>query len=105
MPSVVALCPLCPNQGSPGEEDTCAMACRVCGGLAVRTQSRWWVGGDRPRSGAWEGSHVLQPVPQGYPRVFVRAPWGEDVLLSVRVWAAAHEQPPSCSEQSTAVSL
>ena len=53
----------------------------------------------------WEGSCVPQHVPKGYPRVSsVSVHWGEDVLLGVRVWAVAHEQPPACSEQSTAVS-
>lgn len=28
---------------------------------------------------------------------------GEDAILGVRVWPEAHEQPPACSEQSTAV--
>lgn len=68
------------------------------------------VGGQRCAQGrgmgpGWEGSFVPQHVPKGYPRVSsVSVHWGEDVLLGVRVWAVAHEQPPACSEQSTAVS-
>lgn len=42
--------------------------------------------------------------PDGYPGVSLSVHWGEDMLQGVRVWGGAHEQPPACSEQSTAVS-
>lgn len=70
-----------PGQVAGGRR--CAQRC-VCGGAGASN---------------FEGSCVTE----GSPGVSLHG--GEDVLRGVRVWAGAHEQPPACSEQSTAVSL
>lgn len=59
-------------------------------------------GGARCIGGLLGATACACGAPQGES---VSVPWGEDVLQSVRFWAGAHQQPPACSEQSTAVSL